>query len=59
MNDEKIVTIHIDEYLELKQQIKKLTISKEWLIKRNNYLLSEIEILKQNQKNQRKWYHLF
>ncbi len=57
MNDnEKIVTIHIDEYLELKEKIEKLSISKEWLIKRNNYLLSEIEILK---KNQKKWYHLF
>jgi len=56
MNDEKIVTIHIDEYLELKQQIEKLSISKEWLINRNNFLLNEIEILKQTQK---KWYHLF
>jgi hypothetical protein len=57
MNEnEKIVTIHIDEYLDLKQQIEKLTISKEWLINRNNYLLNEIEILKQTQK---KWYHLF
>ena len=57
MNEhEKIVTIHIDEYLDLKQQIKKLSISKEWLIKRNNFLLNEIEILKQTQK---KWYHLF
>lgn len=57
MNEhEKIVTIHIDEYLELKQQIEKLSISKEWLINRNNFLLNEIEILKQTQK---KWYHLF
>jgi hypothetical protein len=57
MNDnEKIVTIHIDEYLDLKQQIEKLSISKEWLINRNNFLLNEIEILKQTQK---KWYHLF
>jgi hypothetical protein len=57
MNEhEKIVTIHIDEYLDLKQQIEKLSISKEWLINRNNFLLNEIEILKQTQK---KWYHLF
>ena len=49
MNYEKIVTIHIDEYLELKETIKLLEQTLE-AYKHQVKLLT---------KNQRKWYHLF
>jgi len=49
MNDEKIVTIHIDEYLDYKKTVELLSQQMEVLKK-------EIKKLK---KNQRKWYHLF
>ena len=49
MNDEKIVTIHIDEYLDLKETIKLLEQTLE-AYKHQVKLLT---------KNQRKWYHLF
>lgn len=47
MDNEKIVTIHIDEYLELKNTI-------ELYRNKISYLQNEIKQLKK-----RKWYHLF
>lgn len=50
MNDsEKIVTIHIDEYLDYKKTVELLSIEMD-------KLKLEINKLKQNQ---RKWYHIF
>jgi cell division protein FtsB len=50
MNEhEKIVTIHIDEYLDYKKTIEQLAKEMEVLKKQINKL----------KKNQKKWYHLF
>jgi hypothetical protein len=57
MNEhEKIVTIHIDEYLELKEKIKDLISELEWYKNQNSNQKEKIIKLKQTQK---KWYHLF
>ncbi len=57
MNEhEKIVTIHIDEYLELKEKIKDLISELEWCKNQNSNQKEKIIKLKQTQ---RKWYHLF
>jgi hypothetical protein len=57
MNEhEKIVTIHIDEYLELKEKIKDLISELEWCKNQNSNQKEKIIKLKQTQK---KWYHLF
>ena len=59
MNDEKIVTIHIDEYLELKSKIEELKIESTWYRNQADYLLTEVAKLELKLNKKRKWYHLF
>lgn len=60
MNDnEKIVTIHIDEYLELKSKIEELKIESTWYRNQADYLLAEVAKLELKLNKKRKWYHLF
>ena len=59
MNDEKIVTIHIYEYLELKSKIEELKLENVWYRNQSSYLLDELEKLETKLNKKRKWYHLF
>jgi hypothetical protein len=60
MNDnEKIVTIHIDEYLDLKSKIEELRIENVWYRNQSSYLLNEVAKLENKLNKKRKWYHLF
>ena len=59
MNDEKIVTIHIDEYLDFKNKIEELKLESTWYRNQADYLLAEIAKLELKLNKKRKWYHLF
>jgi predicted nuclease with TOPRIM domain len=59
MNDEKIVTIHIDEYLELKNKIEELKLERTYYKNQASYLLDEVAKLETKLNKKRKWYHLF
>lgn len=59
MNDEKIVTIHIDEYLELKNNIEELKLERTYYKNQVSYLLDEVAKLETKLNKKRKWYHLF
>jgi hypothetical protein len=59
MNDEKIVTIHIDEYLELKSTIEELKLERTYYRNQSSYLLDEVAKLETKLNKKRKWYHLF
>ena len=59
MNDEKIVTIHIDEYLELKNKIEELKLERTYYKNQVSYLLDEVAKLETKLNKKRKWYHLF
>jgi len=59
MDNEKIVTIHIDEYLELKSTIEELRIEVTLYRNESSYLFNQVAKLEKKLNKKRKWYHLF